>query len=199
MSNRYARRMLLAAALCAAWFSGQVLAGMEIAVANTPVSNSKGQFSVQLPAGWVYQRSGYEVTTSRDGALLNNISFALRKHKKAFPAIKKDSTADALPEELAENYIADLKSRPGISDVQVVAIEPADLGGQPAFRVHLTYVLMQEMGGAPFEQVALGAPLPDYLLIASYAAPRIHFFATYLPAFEESLRTLTLATPDAKR
>lgn len=199
MSNRYVRFVLFAVALCAASSSGQALAGMELAVANTPVSNSKGQFSVQPPPGWVYQRTAYEVLTSRDGMLLNNVGFALRKHKNAFAAIKKSSTPDALPEELAENYIADFKSRPGISDVAVVAVEPAILGGQPAFRVHLTYVLIQEMGGATFEQVALGAPLQDYLLIASYAAPQIHFFATYLPAFEESLLTLTLAAPDAKK
>lgn len=195
MNNRYARCMLLAVTLCATSFSGQAIAGLEIAAADTPVSSSKGHFSVQPPVGWVCQRSGYYVMASRDGPLLNSISFSLRKHKKAFAAIQKDSAPDALPEELAENYVADLKSQPGMSAVQVVAVEPAVLGGQPAFKVHLTYVLLQELGGAPFEQVALGAPLKDYLLIALYTAPQIHYFETYLPAFEESLRTLTLTTP----
>jgi hypothetical protein len=188
--------MLVATALCAAWgIHGALAAGPEIAAANTPVSTTKNLFAVQPPAGWVYQRSGYEVLTSRDGPLLNDISFELRKHKKAFLAIKKGSAPDALPEELAEMYVADLKSQAGISDVNVVAIEPATLGGQPAFRVHVTYVLMQAMGGAPFEQVALGAPLQDYLLVARYRAPQLHFFGTYLPAFEESLQTLTLTPP----
>ena len=172
---------------------------MAIAVANTPVSTTKNLFAVQPPAGWVYQRGGYDVLTSRDGPLLNNISFELRKHKKAFTAIKKGSAPDSLPEELAEMYVADLKSQAGISDVNVISIEPAVLGGQPAFRVHVTYVLMQAMGGAPFEQVALGAPLQDYLLVARYQAPQLHFFGTYLPAFEESLPTLTLTLPAGKK
>jgi len=192
--------MLVATALWAAGgIAGTLAAGLEIAVANTPVSTTKSLFAVQPPAGWVYQGSGYEVHASRDGPLLNAISFALRKHKKAFAAIKKDSAPDLLPEELAEMYVADLKSQPGISDVNVVSVEPAVLGGQPAFRVHVTYVLMQAMGGAPFEQVALGAPLQDYLLVAHYRAPQLHFFGTYLPAFEESLQTLTLTLPAGKK
>jgi hypothetical protein len=190
--------MLLAVALCGAGLCGAAIAGVDIAAANTPVSNSKGQFSVQPPVGWVYQSSGYAVVASRDGPTLNNISFSLRKHKKAFAAIAKDSAPDALPEDLAENYVADLKSQPGISAVQVVAVEPGILGGQAAFRVHITYVLLQELGGAPFEHVALGTPMQDYLLIASYTAPQIHYFGTYLPAFEESLRTLALTGAAAK-
>jgi hypothetical protein len=190
---------MLVAVLCAAWgITGAQAAGMEIAAANTPVSTTKGLFAVQPPAGWVFQRGGYDVFTSRDGPLLNNISFELRKHKKAFPATRKGSAPDVLPEELAEMYVADLKSQAGISDVNVLAIEPAVLGGQPAFRVHVTYVLMQAMGGAPFEQVALGAPLQDYLLVARYQAPQLHYFETYLAAFEESLPTLTLTLPAAK-
>jgi hypothetical protein len=191
--------MLVATVLCAALgVTGAQAAGTGIAVANTPVSTTKSLFAVQPPAGWVYQRGGYDVFTSRDGPLLNNISFELRKHKKAFTASKKGSAPDSLPEELAEMYVADLKSQAGISDVNVISIEPAVLGGQPAFRVHVTYVLMQAMGGAPFEQVALGAPLQDYLLVARYQAPQLHFFGTYLPAFEESLPTLTLTLPAGK-
>jgi hypothetical protein len=190
--------MPLAAALLAAWCGGEAIAGTEVAAANSPVSTSKGQFSVQPPTGWIYSATGYEVLISRDGPLLNGISFALRKHKNAFPALKKESAPDALPEELAENYVADLKSRPGISDVKVVTVEPAVLAGQPAFKIRATYVLMQEMGGAPYEQVALGTPLKDYLLLASFAAPQIHFFESYLPAFEESVQTLTLAEPGTK-
>lgn len=200
MGNRYVRCMQVAAALCAAWaMTGARAAGMEVAVANTPVSTTKNQFSVQAPAGWILQRSGYEIRTSRDGPLLNCILFELRKHKKAFPAIKKGSAADTLPEDLADLFVADLKSAAGISDVNVVSIEPAVLAGQPAFKVRVTYVLMQEMGGAPFEQVALGAPLQDYLLLARYWAPQLHFFATYLPAFEESLPSLTLTMPAGKK
>lgn len=200
MRNRYARCMLVATVLCATLgVTGAQAAGTGIAVANTPVSTTKSLFAVQPPAGWVYQRGGYDVFTSRDGPLLNNISFELRKHKKAFTASKKGSAPDSLPEELAEMYVADLKSQAGISDVNVISIEPAVLGGQPAFRVHVTYVLMQAMGGAPFEQVALGAPLQDYLLVARYQAPQLHFFGTYLPAFEESLPTLTLTLPAAKK
>lgn len=200
MANRHGRWVQVAAALWAAWTVAVAHgAGMEIAAANTPVATGKGHFSVQPPAGWVYQRGGYEVMISRDGPLLNAMWFELRKHKKAFPAIKKASAPDALPEELAELYVADLKSQAGISDVNLVSVEPATLGGQPAFRVRVTYVLMQEMGGAPIEQVALGTPLEEHLLLARYWAPQLHFFETYLPAFEESLQTLTLTSPPARK
>lgn len=187
-------RLAALVAACAVFaYHGTCSAGAAVAVAGMPVDTTKARFSVVPPAGWVYERSAYEVSASRDGALLEIVSFTLRKHKKAFAAIKKDAAPDALPEELAEDYVADLKSQAGISNVETSAVEPADLGGNAAFRVRLTFVLAQEMGGVTYEEITLGAPLQDGLLIARYRAPKIHFFETYLPQFEETLRSLTLA------
>jgi hypothetical protein len=187
-------RLAALVAACAVFaYHGTCSAGAAVAVAGVPVDTTRGRFSVVPPAGWVYDRSAYEISASRDGPLLEIVAFTLRKHKKAFAAIKKDSAPDALPEELAEDYVADLKSQAGIGDVETTAIEPADLAGNAAFRVRLTFVLAQETGGVTYEEITLGAPLPDGLLLARYRAPQIHFFDTYLAQFEETLRSLTLA------
>jgi hypothetical protein len=195
MTQRRLQGLLAALVAVGAVFAchGTCSAAAAVAVAGVPVETTRGRFSVVPPAGWVCERSAYEVAASRDGALLESVSFTLRKHKKAFAAIKKDSAPDALPEELAENYLADLKSQAGIGNVEALAVEPADLGGNAAFLVRLTFVLAQEMGGVTYQEITLGAPLQDGLLIARYRAPQIHFFDTYLPQFEETLRSLTLA------
>jgi hypothetical protein len=79
-----------------------------------------------------------------------------------------------------------------VQDVQVVTIEPATLGGLPAFRVRLTYRVPPELGGAMYEEVTLGAVRPDGLLLARYTAPQLHYFEKSLPMFEQMIGTLQL-------
>ena len=50
----------------------------------------------------------------------------------------------------------------------------------------------EEVGNALYDDLVVGAAVPAGLLLAQYEAPRLHFFETYLPAFEAVLPTITL-------
>lgn len=168
-------------------------AGWKVVEPGTVATASSGGFSVQPPAGWVYDTGSRHVVAARNGVLLDGLRVTLIPHKSAFKALKKPSTPESLPEDLAESYVANLQAEGTLSEVQLVSVDPAELGGQPAFRVRLTYRLPAGLGGARMEQVAIGAALPDGLLLATFEGPRIHFFEQSLPAAEEALRTVTLA------
>jgi hypothetical protein len=153
----------------------------------------KGGYSVQLPPGWIYDTpSNAVIVASRDGMLLNEIRLELAPHDKVFKGIKKRSSPDALPEDLAEMYVASIQAAPNIHDVEVLATEPAELAGHQAFRVHLRYHIPEGMGGAVFDRVAVGAPLATGLLIVHFEAPGLYQFPKWAPAFEEMLKFVTV-------
>jgi hypothetical protein len=164
---------------------------LDAAMADHPVSPSSKTFTVQPPPGWICGSDKTRVGCSRDGFMLNAVTIDLRPHDKAFPSIKKPSTADALPEELAENMVADLSAMHTMRDVKLVTVEPAELAGHPGFRAHLTYRLPEESGGALYDVVVVGAATANGLLLAHYEAPRLNYFAKSLPAFEAMLPTIT--------
>jgi hypothetical protein len=157
-----------------------------------PVTTKSGGFAVSLPADWNYDTANLAVITSHDGVFLNAIWVGLRPAKEAFKAIKKPFNADALPEELAEAYLATIQAERNASDFQLLSTEPAELAGRPAFRVHFVSRMSAQMGGALIEQVAVGAALPAGLLIATYYAPQIHYFPIWLQTFDETLRKISL-------
>jgi hypothetical protein len=173
--------------------SATAVAGWKVVEPGTVATASSAGFSVQPPSGWVYDTGSRHVVAARNGVLLDALRVSLLSHKTAFKALKKPSTADALPEDLAESYVANLQAEGTYQEVQLVSIEPAELGGRPAFRVRLTYRLPDALGGARMEQVAIGTALKEGLLLATYEGPRIHFFEASLPAAEEALRSVTLA------
>lgn len=159
-------------------------------------SPKKGGFSVQLPAGWLYDTSGAGVLASRDGIFLEQISVRLVPHKDAFKQIKKTSAPDALPEDLAESYVANLQAPSPLStiqDVEVISTEPAELAGLPAFRLHLRYRLSEQISGAGMEEITVGAPLAGGLLLATYVAPSLHYFPKWQPTYEETLKTIAVS------
>lgn len=174
--------------------SSTASAGWKLVEPDTIATASSAGFSVRPPAGWVYDTGSKHVVAARNGMLLDGLRVALIPHKSAFKALKKSSTPDMLPEDLAEAYVAELQAAGTYTDVKLVSIDPAELGGHPAFRVRLTYQLPASLGGASMVQVALGTALPDGVLLATFEAPQIHFFEESLPAAEEALRSVTLTT-----
>jgi len=65
-------------------------------------------YAVQFPAGWKYDRLYFsdETGATRDGPALQSIYVDFRAHKNAFKSLKKDSSPDMLPQELAEKVQA---------------------------------------------------------------------------------------------
>lgn len=191
--------LALALALACTFAPASALA-WEAVQPGTPATMRKGGWAIQFPEGWIQDVAANSVTASRDGALLNSITLAVVPHKSAFAASKRKSSADALPEDLAESYVANLQADKTISDVELVASDPAELGGKPAFRVHVRFRLPELQGGARIEQVTVGAPLPQGLLLATFRAPAIHYFGKWLPAFDAALPSVAyVPAPEKKR
>ena len=174
-------------------FSTTASAGWKVVEPGMVATAGSGGFSLQPPSGWVYDTGSRHVVAARNGVLLDGLRVTLIPHKSTFKAVKKPSTPESLPEDLAETYVANLQAEGTVSEVQLISIDPAEFAGRPAFRVHLTYRLPVGLGGARMEQVALGAVLPGGLLLATFDGPRIHFFEQSWPAAEEALRTVTLS------
>src|SRR5277367_2230885 len=152
--------MIRCAAILALLLPGLAVAGWDSVEASRRVGPGKGDFSIQLPENWLYDTSRHSLTASHDGVGLNCISIAIIPHKKVFKNTKKESTPKSSPEDLAENYIAELQAGPNaVRSLVVVSNEPAELAGKPAFRVHFKYRAQESAGGAQMESVAIGTAL----------------------------------------
>jgi hypothetical protein len=178
------------------WLPGLALAGWKPVDETKLNVSGKGTFSVQLPGGWLYESSSNLISASRDGTPLESITIEITPHKKAFKDAKKESNAKSAPEDLAEDFLAERQAGPkALRDLVVVSNEPAELAGKPAFRVHITYRAPESNGGAPMEAVTLGTALEKGILLATYQAPAIHFFARWLPDFNDIAKSVSLNGP----
>lgn len=172
---------------------GLAFAGWKTVEASKPVGPAKAHFSVQLPEDWLYDTSSYGLTASRDGPGLNHILIVVLPHKEAFKDAKKRSTPQSAPEDLAEDYIAELSAGPNaLRELVIVTNEPAELAGKPAFRVHFKY---RAADGAPIEAVSIGTALDSGVMLASFQAPSIHYFETSVTQFEAAAKSVSLSQP----
>jgi hypothetical protein len=188
--------MIRRAAILALLLPGLALAGWKSVEASKPVGPGKADFSIQLPDGWLYDTSSNSLVASHDGTGLNHISISITPHKKAFKDAKKESTPKSAPEDLAEDYIAELQAGTNaLRDLVVVSNEPAELAGKPAFRVHLKYRTPESGGGAQVESVAIGTALESGVMIAAYEAPSIHYFDRWITQFDDAAKSITLSAP----
>lgn len=162
-------------------------------VTDTPASPKHGGFVVTLPEAWLYNTDGTGVFASHDGEDLDHIGIQVIPHKTIFKNIKKVASRDMPPEDLAENYLASLQANGNVIELVVISSEPAELAGQPAFRLHLTYRTPPAQGDAQMELTAVGTALSDGVLLATYRAPSIHFYGKWVGAFEAALKSLQLA------
>jgi hypothetical protein len=160
---------------------------------DTPASPKHGGFVVTLPEGWLYNTDSTGVFASHDGEELDHISVQIIPHKAIFKNIKKVSSADMSPEDLAENYLASLQANSNVLEVALITSEPGELAGKPAFGMHLKYRTPPAQGDAQMEFTALGTPLSDGVLLATYRAPSIHFYGKWFGAFETALKSVQLA------
>jgi hypothetical protein len=171
-------------------------AGWESVQASKRVGCGKGDFSLQLPETWLYDSSRHSLDASHDGVGLNRITVAITPFKKTFKNANKEVTSHSAPDDLAEDYIAELQAGPNaVSDLVVVSNEPAQLAGRPAFRVHVTYRAPASAGGAAMESVAIGTALDSGVMLATFEAPSIHYFERWIREFDAVAGSITLLPP----
>jgi len=145
------------------------------------------QSSLVVPAGWKHRRSGEELLVTRDGPDLQAIraNFQPRGVRSGRPY-----EAGALPSELAELYVAELETITQ-GQVEILANEPATVGGKPGFRLRVRHNRHAERLPIDLYEIH-GVGHGDGLFVLSYGAFETHFFARDLPAFEALLGSFRL-------
>lgn len=148
----------------------------------------QGAFSIMLPAGWVhgnFYNKGILVT--KDGPQVQVIIASHTTFENAFKKIKKAPTASTLPSELAEMYIAEIKTIKSMQSIEVVSNQPANLLGMPAFRLHLKY---KDEYGLRIERLVYGTVDKSGVYLLHYEAPTLTYFQRDLPVFERLVTSI---------
>ena len=142
-------------------------------------------FEMNVPEGWMMfaAPNGKGMLLSKDGPDLQRISINYKTHDKAFPELEKSSTADMLPSELAELYIAETKAsaEDGLPSLKILRNEPIKIGGKLGFALHLRY---KEESGLQYEVLARGFANENGFYYMYFLAPSLHFFDRDRQAFD---------------
>lgn len=183
---------LAAAAPALAW---------KLAAEGQPFVHKRSGYTIQYPVGWRWIKMpfGDETAATRDGIWLQQIFVDFRKHKNAFPSLKKDSTPEMMPQELAEKYVADMTAASGLQNMEILSNEPATLAGRPAFRVHVAYRTAVDAGSVRYQAVVVGANSPQGIFLVGYDAAVLHYFARDAETFQKALATVAIADKAPKR
>jgi PsbP len=155
----------------------------------TPIKDQS--YSVELPGDWVRQNQAPKgnIVITHDGTNIQAIRVEQTPHDKAFPNLKKKSSSAMLPSELAELQIAELKSIPGLANIEVVENIPVSVSGSPGYKLHLSF---RNLKGLRFELLWIGVTNNKNYYSLTYQAPSIHYFPKYKPEFEKVVESFRL-------
>jgi hypothetical protein len=165
-----------------------------------------GLYTVDLPDDWMrfepvkdsYPsfRNGASSTVkaqriliTRDGFQLGTIDLVRLPADDAFPSIGKRISAGMLSSELAELYIANLKTTPKLGTLSVERNAPWNGPEKDGFQLQLR---VKNEKGMEIDYLIYGFGTQDAFYAFSYNAPRLHYFQKYRPTFEQVMSTLRL-------
>lgn len=145
-------------------------------------------YQLKLPLDWVRIVNNDTLVITRDGPDIQRIDIKFSPHKKAFEKLKKESTTEMLPSELAELYIADFRAQDqnGLPSLQVLSNEPATIAGNQGFQLHLQYTNAK---GLEYEVLVKGFTTKDGFYVLRYAAPSLHFFERDKESYQRALNS----------
>jgi hypothetical protein len=149
-------------------------------------------FSVTQPPGWKEQRTNALMLVSKEYPALQNVEIARKglQEEKQFSHTKRRVTAEMLPQELAEVVIDEFQSDQNFPVEAVEENEPAVIGGDPGFRVRLTY---STKSGLKYRTEIYGFVHDNWYYQITYSAPARYYFARDLPAVQEMVKSFTLS------
>lgn len=167
--------LLLGLAGCVSWQTG-----------GQPFT-SRGGYTVTAPAGWMFiEQPGGILRATRDGLILQEFVISSHELKKPLPASKRVLTASLTPYELAEAIADDLRSNRELLAFEIVANEPARIGGLDGFSLTVRYHTKDKLR---LTTRIDGAIKGDKLYTLRLAAPSRHYFERDLPAFRDAVNS----------
>jgi len=172
----------------------------KVAESNQPHVNPGRGYAVQFPVGWKYDRLYFsdETGATRDGPALQSIYVDFRAHKNAFKSLKKDSSPDMLPQELAELLVADMAKERGLENVATLSNEPAMLAGRPGFRLSFEYKLPVDRGAVRVREIIVGAAAKGGFYLIGYRAPVLYYFDRDVDRFADAVKSFAITDPATK-
>lgn len=172
----------------------------KLAVENQPHVNPGRGYSVQFPPGWKFNRLWFsdETGATRDGPELQAIFVDFRAHKDAFKALKKDSSPDMMPQEMAELLVADMAKERGLENVQMLANEPATVSGKAGFQLRFEYLMPVSRGAVRMREIVAGAAGVKGLYLIGYRAPVLYYFDRDVDKFADALKSFTITESSGK-
>jgi len=148
----------------------------------------KQDYAVVAPLGWVRKNYDvYDAFFSRDGPPLNFIAGYREKHDRELARTKRKTSADLLPQEVAELVIAEQKAGGARGAFEVVSNRPAIIGGKPAVRVHTRWKTER---GLPIERLTYALVDQKGRLAFIYEAPGLVYFPKGLADFEAMMKSV---------
>ncbi|MEM9173244.1 MAG: hypothetical protein AAGA84_11115 [Pseudomonadota bacterium] len=182
-------RLYIVAVLCAAM---SACVTWPVGTGEPFVDKTKG-YAYTAPIGW-YQSPAKLTrdklrTFTRDGSTLQNIVVGRIAHKNAFSSIDKDATPEMLPQDIAENVIADIKAFLPNDTFTVQTNAPATLAGNEGVRISGEFVSEE---GLRIRLTGYYANTEDGIYSAVFRAPTLHFYDQHIEEFETSVRTLRI-------
>lgn len=150
-----------------------------------------GGYSVTLPAtwSWVKMERDAPLRATRDGPQLQSISFLFREHGAAFPITGQRSSAEALPEDLAQLFVAEFRSEIGVGEVEVLNSAPVTISEREGFRVELAW---RQANGLRIRAIAYGVATTRGLYLSYYRAPVLNYYGQHEGEFEQTMQTFRL-------
>jgi hypothetical protein len=147
-------------------------------------------FEITAPEGWVrttepdtWERLNIDgenriillesMGVTRDGVGIHAISVTRRYPDTAFPTIKKKSTSDMLPPEVADLYVAELRKRSGLERLKVLSNKPATVAGKQAFQLVMQY---KNDDGLRIRIMSYGFVDKTGFYTISYRAPYLYYY-----------------------
>ena len=160
----------------------------------SPYENREGEFTVDLPEGWMRVNSDQAVVVTRDGLALQRIFIGRHELGKPLKNSKRTIAAGMDPHEIAEALTGEFSSNEGLTGVQIQENSPAKVSGARGLKIVFAY---KDSDGLRMRSVFYGVLAKSGLWYVGYAAPARHYFSADLATFEKVVRSFKLAAPDA--
>jgi hypothetical protein len=166
---------------------------------DTPATAAQDKsYTVDLPVGWIKQWTPEKnLVVTRDGYLLDNIAVVHRPLANAFPKTKKPASVTALPVELAELEIAELKAtNEQLAVLKVLENDPAVVSGKEGFRLKVAF---KNQRGLDYQRLVYGFADGSGFYLLDYSAPAAYYFEHYYPDFQKAVESFRLSDASAAK
>lgn len=151
--------------------------------------NSRSEYKIFLPEGWMRLNQHRNLIMSKNGPLLELVQIRVLSIKKPLPYTKKMIQKDMMAQELSEILIDDYSSSPENLDLQVISNKPSDISSVKGIRVEFTSNTKE---GLKRKTVFYGLLIGELLYWVEYSAADTYYFDKEIRTFEDMVKSLRI-------